>query len=543
MNEFEQCLLRIEPLEALELDFEGSVITSRYTTFCQLTQANYSLIRTRALELLCRGWMDGLAPSQSSKGKMLGVLLVETPAGLGLLKAFSGHYAPELISQNRLAKQLEGVDWVPAIPLTHRPANEADTLIRLDELKAQAQQDAASTAFGDLERLEQHWKEKERQLSAELQVGKQERDQLRSQLRSQIGHDAIELERLNQLGAADSYRMRDFRKARKAALGELQVKVSRLKQGMLEAKWERRKLSRQLQLELHQHFEDSLLPQFPGWMTQLFPQGARTGIGECCAPKLLYAANRLSLRPIAIAEFWWGPGTEGSLRENGTFYQACEERCQPLLGPLLSAWSPKLPIVYQDEAILVVDKPTCLLTVPGRLAEKQDSALLRLRRDFPSVLPVHRLDFETSGLVVFALTLEAQRELQRQFQARETKKRYLAVVEKPLFGAEEFQQISSPIASEPDEHHRYLLDSQGREAITLYRTIGEDRQRVELMPVTGRSHQLRVHLAYVLGNPIVGDPKYGSQDSNCRLCLHAACLQLRHPVDGRTLEFASDCPF
>jgi tRNA pseudouridine32 synthase/23S rRNA pseudouridine746 synthase len=542
VNEFEQCLLRVEPLD-FELDFQRAEITSRYTTFCQLTQATYSLIRTRSLEQLCCRWMDDLAPSQSSKGKMLGVLLVETPNGLGLLKAFSGHTAPELVRlhacQGRLAEQLETTAWVPAIPLTHRPASEADTLIRLDELKAQAQMDAASTAFGDLERLEQFWKEKEAQLSAELQQGKQQRDRIRSQ----IGDDPIELERLNQLGAADGYRMRDFRKARKAALGELQAKVARLKQGMLEAKWERRKLSRQLQAELHQHFEDSLLPQFPGWMTQLFPQGARTGIGECCAPKLLYAANRLSLRPIAIAEFWWGPGTEGSLRENGTFYQACEERCQPLLGPLLSAWSPKLPIVYQDEAILVVDKPTCLLTVPGRLAEKQDSALLRLRRDFPSVLAVHRLDFETSGLVVFALSLGAQRELQRQFQARETKKRYLAVVEKPLLGAEEFRQISSPIASEPDEHHRYLLDAHGREAITLYRTISEERRRVELMPVTGRSHQLRVHLAYVLNNPIVGDPKYGSQDSSSRLCLHAASLQIRHPLDGRPLEFTAACPF
>jgi tRNA pseudouridine32 synthase / 23S rRNA pseudouridine746 synthase len=543
MSPLEHCYL---DADSLGLDLDADEVTAEYTAECRLSGVHSSLPRTRLVEHICGRWMDSLRPMPDKKGKMLGVLLVETQTGMGLLKAYSGHSAPELeyraSAEDTVARRLASIDWVPAIPLTHRPESEAETLIRLDELKAQAQADAASNAFADLERLEEVWAEKEQSLSRELQEGKELRGRQRL-----ATSDSVELNRLNEIGAADSYRMRDFRKAKKAALGDLRFKVSQLQKRLLEAKWERRRLSRELQQQLHQHFEDSLLPQYPGWMAQLFPSGARTGIGECCAPKLLHAANRMSLKPVAIAEFWWGAGTDGSLRTNGEFYQACEERCQPLLGPLLSAWSPKLKVVYADEWMVVVDKPSCLLTVPGRLAEKQDSVLLRLRRQFSGVLPVHRLDYETSGLVAFALTLDSQRELQRQFQVRLTKKRYLALVEKPVPFQSDFQEIDSPISSEPDSQMRYLLDEKGRSAVTLYRSCPNEPCRIELVPVTGRSHQLRVHLASVLKNPIQGDPKYGGPSSTVwpvsRLCLHAASLELHHPHSGQLLEFHSECPF
>jgi tRNA pseudouridine32 synthase/23S rRNA pseudouridine746 synthase len=205
-----------------------------------------------------------------------------------------------------------------------------------------------------------------------------------------------------------------------------------------------------------------------------------------------------------------------------------------------------LPIIYQDEYLIALDKPSGLLAVPGRGAAKADSLATRVQAKFPSATAVHRLDWETSGVMVMALSVDCHRELSRQFEERQTRKRYIAVVAGTLAGEEGV--IDLPLANMFEFPPRHVVDHQrGREAITRWRVLERfpDRTRLELSPVTGRSHQLRVHLAYV-GHAILGDVLYADARVQAlaeRLLLHAAELTITHPVSRQSLTFRSECPF
>lgn len=207
--------------------------------------------------------------------------------------------------------------------------------------------------------------------------------------------------------------------------------------------------------------------------------------------------------------------------------------------------SPYLDILYQDEALLVLNKPSGLLSVPGKALEHQDSLQLRVQRVFPTARTVHRLDMATSGLLVMALTLDAQRELNWQFERRQTQKHYIARLEGRL--QTKVGAVDLPLICDwPNRPKQMVCFSRGKPAQTLFENIGyeENATRVRLTPVTGRSHQLRVHMQW-LGHPICGDKFYGSapDEKTERLQLHAAMLGLRHPQTGRWLEFRSPAPF
>ena len=202
----------------------------------------------------------------------------------------------------------------------------------------------------------------------------------------------------------------------------------------------------------------------------------------------------------------------------------------------------ELLILHADAALIVADKPAGLLAVPGRGPDKQDCLSARVQQRYPDVLVVHRLDRDTSGLICFARGAEHQRTLSRAFAERVVKKRYVACVVGRMEGAGE---IDLPlIADWPNRPKSKVDHEQGKPSRTRWRVAGydaaADTTRVELEPITGRSHQLRVHLA-ALGHPIVGDPLYGQPAA--RMLLHATALGLAHPADGRLLEFASPVPF
>lgn len=202
--------------------------------------------------------------------------------------------------------------------------------------------------------------------------------------------------------------------------------------------------------------------------------------------------------------------------------------------------------VYHDDRIAVFDKPSGLLAVPGRGDDKQDCLWRRVQAEFPTALVVHRLDRDTSGLIVLALDLDAQRELSRQFEARHTQKGYEAVVAGVL-GVDE-GLIDLPLRKDFDRPPRHCVDPvHGRASQTRWRVMerGSDWTRVALEPLTGRSHQLRVHLA-ALGHPIFGDPLYADEatvDRAPRLLLHAVRLTITNPGDGRRQTFESAAPF
>ncbi len=205
-----------------------------------------------------------------------------------------------------------------------------------------------------------------------------------------------------------------------------------------------------------------------------------------------------------------------------------------------------LPIIYRDECLLVLDKPSGLLAVPGRGPELADCLSARVQAVFPAALVVHRLDRDTSGVFLMALTPEAQRELGRQFEGRTVEKRYEAVV----YGVPQEVEgsIELPLRKDCDRPPRHMVDlEQGRVAVTRYRLLDStgDRSRLELSPLTGRSHQLRVHLA-AIGHPILGDPLYAEEAVRKlagRLMLHAESLSLRHPLSGEVLRWSAPLPF
>jgi tRNA pseudouridine32 synthase / 23S rRNA pseudouridine746 synthase len=208
-------------------------------------------------------------------------------------------------------------------------------------------------------------------------------------------------------------------------------------------------------------------------------------------------------------------------------------------------------VIHRDDRLLVLEKPSGLLAVPGRGPDLQDCLARRVQELFPTALVVHRLDRDTSGLMLMALDADAQRDLSRQFEQRQVKKHYHCIVR----GVPERSSglVDLPIARDPARPPRYRINHEtGRPSQTRWRVLKRlgDRARLDVEPITGRSHQIRLHLA-TLGHPILGDPLYGDDKTpaDCeaslapRLLLHATLLAVTHPADGRRVEWRSACPF
>ena len=319
---------------------------------------------------------------------------------------------------------------------------------------------------------------------------------------------------------------------------------------------------------------------------QVVPPG---GTGECCAPKLLHYANSHGMVPVALTEFWYGASPKGEIRHHGMTYQPCQGKCQPILPFLLGGRLPELlasrpasnpvtqlKVLYEDEWLIAVDKPAGMLSVPGKrdnyCAEKilhsQLSPLLALRwcsgeqARSPSHLSplflkmVHRLDMDTSGVILAAKTPEMYKAMQRMFSLHEeVQKEYVALLSPPSsirhHTSSVFHlpsdivagRISLPLSTDFYNRPRQIVDYEGgKEAVTDYEFLSD--HVVRLKPLTGRTHQLRIHCAHPdgLGMPILGDPLYGSEPAD-RMYLHATRLTFTHPVTNESITIESPVPF
>lgn len=282
----------------------------------------------------------------------------------------------------------------------------------------------------------------------------------------------------------------------------------------------------------------------------LFAGEPAGGAGDCAAPKLLVWAAQLGLKPIALAEFWWGPGE----RTHGELYPACRGKCAPILpwllrdldaeaAPVFASTSVADPrVVFEDQWMAVVAKPIGLLSVPGRGDALRDSVLVRMRARWPEAMVVHRLDLDTSGLMLIAKDQETYARLQKMFALRAIDKRYAAWLDGSP--AADAGTIELPLRVDLDDRPRQIVDADhGKRAITEWRVVRREgaRTRVAFTPRTGRTHQLRVHAAQGLGAPIRGDRLYGRADD--RLYLHAEALALAHPHTGARIAFEELAPW
>ena len=525
----------------------ASFLSYTYTAQWPETGEIWQIPRTEEAEAIARGLMEQLAADSTppQTGKLYGILLVETATGdRGIIKAFSG----------LLAGQSHRPGWVPPLPSYAQIALvEPQTLARLDQLKAELmalKHLPAQTAHGQLSR---QYNEQLQQLAERHRERKQRRDRTRTHHQNTLQGDALAkaLDQLKRESQQDSVERRQLKQTRDQVLAPLTQEINQVEQQIKNLKQQYTKLSREWQTQLQTAYAaeragvDLNLKDLVGSDDSL-----SKSLYQRAAAKLLHYAATHSLKPLTMAEFWWGNPTGDY--SPGQFYGASPETCHALM---TIAWIAKRPrlvnittplnILYQDEALIVVDKPAGFLSVPGRRYYLQDSVLSRLQLDNPYLQVVHRLDQATSGILVLAKSPDAHTALGKQFSQRQVHKTYEALLSQPISRTR--GTVELPLWSNPDERPKQSINGiHGKPSVTHFQVLQAGEQpRVQFVPYTGRTHQLRVHAAHRQGlnSPILGDSLYGQASQTERLHLHATSLRLTHPITQKQLEFTSDAPF
>ena len=479
-------------------------------------------------------------------GKMFGVLVCEAGDGrLGFLAAYSGQI------QGR-----EDHEWfVPAVfdylqPDGYFKREEAEITAINHRISALEQADDYVAARASLTRLTREAADEIDAYKERMKEAKARRDALRE---GGIVHrqDEEVLVRESQFQKAELHRLKQRWQQQ---LHEAEAYVKTFSEPINHLKHERKRRSDALQHWLFDHFVMVNEVGEHRSLTEIFaqtPQGVPpSGSGECCAPKLLQYAFLHHLKPLCMAEFWQGRSPKMEVRHHNHFYPACQGKCGPILGwqtkikaPKASPSPSKEGVVFIDneQAFLIISKPSGLLSVPGKSGAPSVESILRER--YPTLRMVHRLDMDTSGVMVVALTDEAYHNLQRQFENHTIRKRYIALLDGEVHGK---GTINLPLRPDLNDRPRQLVDHEhGKEATTDYEVLAVEhgRTRIALTPHTGRTHQLRMHCAHHdgLGVPILGDRLYGRAAD--RLYLHAEMLSFRHPATGEWVTFTDPCPF
>ena len=553
----------------------------------------------------------GLMSAEKGCGKMFGVLVVEYKDEEGALqRGFLAAYSGLLGGRN---------DWQYFVPPVF-DAQQPDGHFKRTEREISAINREISAIEHDpqyLQSVAQH-EETMKRLQAEVEAFKVEVDaaKARRDARRKSGEPLSEEEQAEMVRESQFMKaeLRRRRKAMEQADSTFNTQHSTFLKSLQR---KRKQMSDELQRWLFAAYrmlnakgeERDLIDIFREYTHAMPPAGA----GDCCAPKLLQYAYQHRLRPVCMAEFWWGESPASEIRHHLHYYPACRSKCLPILthmlkgldvapNPLAQKRHTAEPrVLYADEYIMVVDKPAGMLSVPGKA---DDSASVSVEEYFANnsklkiqnskfLKAAHRLDMDTSGLLVLARTEQAYVELQRQFASRETVKRYEAVlcgvpkhttphstfrsdVLEPITQNSKFkiqnsstqpdsclEAISLPLIADINDRPRQRVDMEhGKPALTLYNIVevraadantavayttkkaDKSLTLVHLYPKTGRTHQLRVHCAHPQGLacPILGDPLYGIERAD-RMYLHAAELTFRHPITGEPMHFLSPSGF
>ncbi|WP_297518348.1 RluA family pseudouridine synthase [Flavobacterium sp.] len=495
----------------------------------------------------------GLRENQSGFviGKMFGVLVVQTASGeLGQLWAFSG----KLADQNHWPK------FVPTVydMLSDKGYFKKEELVLNTLNEKIIQKEASPEGLEAKANKELLHNIASKEIAAYKLLQKQNK-QRRADFRSNNPDLSDEaLHHLIQESQMENIRLRHLQLEWKTKLEAAQATFHRWEQEIESLKEERRQRSAQLQNQLFSEY--TFLNQFGATknLLDLFEGNPPAGAGECAAPKLLHYAFQHQLTPIAMAEFWWGQSPKSEIRKHQQFYPACTGKCAPILSHMLEGiplednpflvnegQTKTLEIVYEDAFLMVINKPESLLSTPGKSIK--DSVFTRLKKQYPEAtgpLLVHRLDQATSGLLLIAKTQEIHKKLQYQFISRKIEKKYIAILEG--IPQNNSGTIDLPLRVDLDNRpHQIVCETYGKPAKTHWKILQKDEKNVvvEFKPITGRTHQLRVHAAHSSGlnSPIKGDDLYGSKAD--RLYLHAYELIFWHPILKKRMLLNCNPPF
>ena len=495
-----------------------------------------------------------------AKGKMFGVLVVENENGeLGYLAAFSG----KLADSNHLPGFVPPVyDVLLAEGFYKKGEKEVNAINAQIETLESAEE--LAVAKEELARTQEQAKDEIAKEKATIKAAKADRKTQRTIAEQTLPEtEFIELkEALARQSVGSHFALKDLVRAWDKRLETATQALQVLTNEIARLKTLRKTMSNDLQhrifaeyrfLDANANVRD-LTDIFKDTIFKTPPAGA----GECAAPKLMQFAYLHNYTPVAMAEFWWGQSPRSEIRKHGHFYPACRGKCEPILGHMLGgldvdpnpmlenpAAGKALPIIYEDDQLLVVDKPHEFLSVPGRTIE--DSVWLRIKQQYPDAtgpLIVHRLDMSTSGLLLLTKTKETHKLLPHQFFKRSVKKRYVALLEGDVKGDEGI--IDLPLRGDIEDRPRQIVcHEHGKTSRTHWKVIerGNGQTRVHLWPVTGRTHQLRVHVAHPhgLNTPIVGDDLYGQPAD--RLHLHAEWISFVHPHTKEEVMFETVAGF
>jgi len=504
----------------------------------------------------------GLKPDKKglSIGKMFGVLIVQNnQKEIGYVTAFSGKF-----SDNSLPKK-----FVPPIFNVHkRDGFFAKGEEELNKINQQISELEKNTNFI---KITQQFQQKKTAIEQELHLEKEKlkiakkvrKKRQQKQLEKPCEVDFVRfLNQLKQESFNQQFYVKELTVYRENQLVEIEKERNVFSSKILMLKKQRKALSNSLQVQIFEQYQflnqqketKSVLEIFKDSPTKTPPAGS----GDCAAPRLLQYAFQQNLQPIAMAEFWWGTSPNMAIRKHQNFYPSCQGRCKPILAhmlhgiamdenPLLQNVSEnkEITFLYEDDDLVVINKPAELLSVPGK--EIADSVFTRMKEKFPNAtgaLIVHRLDMSTSGILLISKTKKANKILQSQFINRTIKKRYVAVLDGII--SEKSGRIELPLRVDLDDRPRQLVcDKHGKNAVTKWEAIDikNGKTRVYFYPITGRTHQLRVHAAHSLGlkTPIIGDDLYGKKAD--RLHLHADFIEFTHPTTKKKMQFQIDADF
>ena len=503
-------------------------------------------------------WQEELA-----LGKMFGVLIIQTleegSSSIGYLAAFSGNLAGKNLHPYFVPPVYDLLQPQGFFKIEEEQISAINVRISALEvnphylhLKEKLDRETEQTRLALIQAKE------------ELKTAKKERELRRK------SSPALSEEEQDTLIRESQYQKAEFKRLErgwKERINTLEEEVITFETEIEKLKNERKQRSAALQQKLFEQFRmlnakgeiKDLCTIFEQTVHKIPPAGA----GECALPKLLQYAYLHQLKPLAMAEFWWGNSPKTEVRHHGYYYPSCKGKCEPILQHMLQGLevdenplSPhahrkeELEIVFEDEWLVVVNKPSGMLSVPGK-EEETDSVYHRVKAKYPEAtgpMIVHRLDMATSGLLLVAKTKEVHQHLQEQFINRSIKKRYVALLDgnKQNVQLEETGTINLPLCLNPLDRPRQMVSEEyGKPAVTEYRILNDSDKyiRIALYPLTGRTHQLRVHAAHHQGLncPILGDELYGKKAD--RLYLHAEYIEFRHPVYGDIICIQKEAEF